>query len=445
MSYNIEGRIFVGGLDHDCDEAGLEQQFKMFGEISQLLLIRNRETGLSRGFAFISFKESSSAEEAIRRMHGVEVMGRCVTVKRAEKQGGPSSSFHDERSSRGGYRGGRGGRGRGFGRSSGDKGGDYYLRREGHEQRRGGYDNFSTSKRDSGYLDGADDYTSRSDKYESRRNYSSRGAGSFDIERASYGDDFDDLPKNGYNRGGSRYANSRSGNYDQLGGYNDTRSGYAGRKESRSQIYSGSGRSRSPVGRYGRDDSPPIRRRNMSPYDGSSPIRSIRRETFRDYSPSTRGRSGRGIARSDDRRYNASDSMYREMSPQFKSRPRHSPTAYSSGPYKRRADSPIMSRSPPPRRAAGYNNGHPRSSRSFADSRSFQGSRMYESQERSGFATSRVSPNFSDSERFPTEHEHHRHFEGSRRDNGDQGDRPIKRSVRRTSPETLMPRSSRRF
>ena len=62
-----------------------------------------------------------------------------------------------------------------------------------------------------------------------------------------------------------------------------------------------------------------------------------------------------------------------------------------------------------------------------------------------GFATSRVSPNFSDSERFPTEHEHHRHFEGSRRDNGDQGDRPIKRSVRRTSPETLMPRSSRRF
>ncbi|CAK8676247.1 unnamed protein product [Clavelina lepadiformis] len=84
---DIGARIFVGGLDHSCDEMALEKSFQIFGDITQVLIMKDRETKRSRGFGFISFLEPASAEDAIRRMHGVEIMGRCVTVRKAEKQG----------------------------------------------------------------------------------------------------------------------------------------------------------------------------------------------------------------------------------------------------------------------------------------------------------------------------------------------------------------------
>lgn len=436
MSYDIEGRIFVGGLDHDCDESVLENSFKMFGEITQVLLIRNRDTGLSRGFAFISFKDSSSADDAIRRMHGVEVMGRCVTVKRAERQGGPSSSFQEDnrpsrpnvsRTSRGGDRSDGGGRG---GRSMYD------------DDRR--YDDYQSPNRRGGFDNGGQDYNGgrgdRNDRYEGRRNYDSR-AGGYEQRSSRYTDtaDYDDL-KNGY--GGGRGGNGR--NYDRSGG--DTRSSYADR---RGGGYDG-GRSRSPVGRYGRDDSPVQRRRHISPYlRGESPVQRSRR----DYSPqSTRRRGGPGGGRSVSDRYGGGgDDFYRDVSPAPRSRGNFnrgdSPVGYNSG-RRRGGMSPaprggraVMSKSPPPRRT-GYSSRGSRGDLNDSHRSDYQSSRIYGSQERSGFRGSRVSPTFSDSEqRFPSDRQRSR-YDDTRRSSVE---RPIRRAIRRESPEAVGPRSSRRF
>uniref|UniRef100_H2XX28 RRM domain-containing protein n=1 Tax=Ciona intestinalis TaxID=7719 RepID=H2XX28_CIOIN len=107
---SLDARIFIGGLDLDCSEQDLEKAFGMFGDISQVMVLRDRETNVSRGFAFMSFESQDSADEAIRRMHGVEIMGRCVTVRKAERQ---AAMADRPRSKRGGFRGGRGGERRG--------------------------------------------------------------------------------------------------------------------------------------------------------------------------------------------------------------------------------------------------------------------------------------------------------------------------------------------
>lgn len=105
MSRDLSSRIFVGGLDHGVNEADLEKAFKIFGTITNVVVLRDKETGHSRGFAFVSYIDSQSSEDAIRRMHGVEIKGRCVTVRHAEK-----AKYFDDRPRRGGIRGGgRGG------------------------------------------------------------------------------------------------------------------------------------------------------------------------------------------------------------------------------------------------------------------------------------------------------------------------------------------------
>lgn len=83
---NLSSRIFVGGLDPVVDESDLEKAFALFGEITNVMVMRDRDNGRSRGFAFISFKDSMSSEDAISRMHGVEIRGRCVTVRHAERE-----------------------------------------------------------------------------------------------------------------------------------------------------------------------------------------------------------------------------------------------------------------------------------------------------------------------------------------------------------------------
>nr|XP_039257057.1 serine/arginine repetitive matrix protein 1-like [Styela clava] len=100
---NLTSRIFVGGMDPSVSEVDLEKAFKLFGEITNVMVMRDRENGRSRGFAFISFKDAQASDQAISRMHGVEIRGRCVSVRHAEKE----KFVRDDRPKRGGFRGGR--------------------------------------------------------------------------------------------------------------------------------------------------------------------------------------------------------------------------------------------------------------------------------------------------------------------------------------------------
>nr|DBA28420.1 TPA: hypothetical protein GDO54_008791 [Pyxicephalus adspersus] len=162
-----EGKLFIGGLSFDTNEQSLEQVFSKYGQVSDVVVVKDRETKRSRGFGFVTFENPDDAKDAMQAMNGMSVDGRQIRVDQAGKS--PSDR-------RGGYRGGssggrgffRGGRGRGGGdrgygssrfdnRSGGYGGGsrDYYGsgRSQGYGDRSGG----------SSYRDSYDSYASHNE------------------------------------------------------------------------------------------------------------------------------------------------------------------------------------------------------------------------------------------------------------------------------------------
>nr|BAB92956.1 cold inducible RNA-binding protein beta [Dryophytes japonicus] len=150
MSSSDEGKLFVGGLSFDTEEQNLEQVFGKYGQISEVVVVKDRETQRSRGFGFVTFENPEDAKDAMEAMNGKSVDGRQIRVDQAGKSSGDRRGGYRGGSSggRGFYRGGRGGRGggdRGYGSSrfdnrSGGYGGsggsrDYY----GGGRSQGGY------------------------------------------------------------------------------------------------------------------------------------------------------------------------------------------------------------------------------------------------------------------------------------------------------------------
>jgi hypothetical protein len=109
--------LYVGNLPFATTNAELEQLFGQFGTVTKAQVIMDRETGRSRGFAFVEM--SSGAEEAINAMNGFEFQGRRLTVNEAQ----PRES-RGPRSGGGGYGGGGGRSGGGYG-GGGYGGGGY--------------------------------------------------------------------------------------------------------------------------------------------------------------------------------------------------------------------------------------------------------------------------------------------------------------------------------
>jgi hypothetical protein len=94
-------KLFVGGLSWNTNDEGLRQAFEKFGAIDEAKVISDRETGRSRGFGFVTFRDSDGARKAIQEMDGKELDGRNIKVNEAEEK---------PRGSRGGGGGGGGGR-----------------------------------------------------------------------------------------------------------------------------------------------------------------------------------------------------------------------------------------------------------------------------------------------------------------------------------------------
>ena len=108
-------KIFVGSVSWNTSEEELRRAFEKYGEIVEAKLITDRETGRSRGFAFITFVNDGDADKAIAEMDGTELDGRALRVNEArERNRGPDRGDRNGGGDRG--RGGRGGRGGGGGR-----------------------------------------------------------------------------------------------------------------------------------------------------------------------------------------------------------------------------------------------------------------------------------------------------------------------------------------
>ncbi|KAF7480012.1 Hypothetical predicted protein [Marmota monax] len=70
-----EGKLFVGGLNFNTDEQALEDHFSSFGPISEVVVVKDRETQRSRGFGFITFTNPEHASDAMKAMNGEGVEG----------------------------------------------------------------------------------------------------------------------------------------------------------------------------------------------------------------------------------------------------------------------------------------------------------------------------------------------------------------------------------
>lgn len=77
-------KIYVGNLKFTLREENIRQYFSVFGQIQDLKMINDRETGSFRGFAFITYGSPDAAAEAVAQMNGQEVDGRNLKVTFAE-------------------------------------------------------------------------------------------------------------------------------------------------------------------------------------------------------------------------------------------------------------------------------------------------------------------------------------------------------------------------
>ena len=113
-------KLYVGNLSYSVTSSQLEQLFGQYGTVQSAQVIQDRDTGRSKGFAFVEMGSDAEAQAAIQGLNEQQHDGRPLAVNEArprEERGGGGGGG-------GGGRGGRGGGG-GYGGGGGGRGGRY--------------------------------------------------------------------------------------------------------------------------------------------------------------------------------------------------------------------------------------------------------------------------------------------------------------------------------
>ncbi len=98
--------IFVGNLDRDASDETVRALFETYGPVGTVSVVRDRDTGQPRGFAFVEMTDGEQADKAISGLHGTMVGGRPINVNEARpaiiggfrpQGGGPPRQKRDPR------------------------------------------------------------------------------------------------------------------------------------------------------------------------------------------------------------------------------------------------------------------------------------------------------------------------------------------------------------
>jgi RNA recognition motif-containing protein len=119
-------RLYVGNLSFQSTTESVRTAFAAHGEVTDVQLVTDRETGQPRGFGFVTMGSADQAAKAISAMNGATLDGRALRVNEAEERpnrggGGGGGRGGPGGGGGGGGRGGRGGPGGGGGGGGGGK------------------------------------------------------------------------------------------------------------------------------------------------------------------------------------------------------------------------------------------------------------------------------------------------------------------------------------
>ena len=95
-------KLYVGNMSYETTQEQIRELFSQAGEVTEVSLITDRETGRPKGFGFVEMATEEGSQEAIERFNGYTLGNRNLTVNEARPR--------EERSGGGGYGGGGGGR-----------------------------------------------------------------------------------------------------------------------------------------------------------------------------------------------------------------------------------------------------------------------------------------------------------------------------------------------
>lgn len=90
-------KLYVGGLAYSTTDKELEELFATHGAVTSVSIIKDRDSGQSKGFGFVEMAEVKDGQNAIKELNGKEVGGRTIIVNQARPQENRSFSGGDSR------------------------------------------------------------------------------------------------------------------------------------------------------------------------------------------------------------------------------------------------------------------------------------------------------------------------------------------------------------
>jgi len=78
--------IYVGNISFRTTEQDLDAAFSAYGQVERVQIVKDRETGQSRGFGFVEMANPAEADKAIAALHGTDLGGRTLTVNEAQQR-----------------------------------------------------------------------------------------------------------------------------------------------------------------------------------------------------------------------------------------------------------------------------------------------------------------------------------------------------------------------
>ena len=92
----MASKLYIGGLAYSVTEDELKALFAEQGEVVSVAIIKDRDSGQSKGFGFVEMADAETAQKAIKELNGKDMSGRALVVNEARPQ--------EDRSSGGGFR-----------------------------------------------------------------------------------------------------------------------------------------------------------------------------------------------------------------------------------------------------------------------------------------------------------------------------------------------------